>query len=406
MTLTAKHVTKLITPGRYHDGHGLYLRVVSPTNRHWLLRYELFGRERWLGLGSARDTDLAKARERARDARNKLWDGVDPIDARTAERAIRALEAARTITFEKVALAYFDAHETQWSNAKHRAQFLSTLKMYAFRKIGSLPVAAIDVGLVLKVIEPIWHSKTETANRVRGRIESVLDYATVRGYRTGDNPARWKGYIENALPARNKVKKAVHHAALPFGEVPQFLIALRGRDGLAARAIEFLILCASRTGEVIGATWNEIDFAAKTWTIPADRMKAKKEHRVPLSDRALEILESLPREDGNPFVFIGPRKNGLSNMALAAVLRRMERRDLTIHGFRSSFRDWAAESTNHANFVVEMALAHAVANAVEAAYRRGDLLAKRTHLMADWARYCASEPLEAGAEVVPIRKTG
>jgi len=404
MALTAKRVTKLITPGRYHDGHGLYLSVVSSTNRHWQLRYERYGRERWLGLGSARDTDLRKARERARNARNRLWDGVDPIDARKAERAARALEAARTITFEKAALAYFDTHEKKWSNAKHRAQFLSTLKMYAFSKIGSLPVAAIDVGLVLKVIEPIWKDKTETANRLRGRIESVLDFATVRGYRTGDNPARWKGHIENVLPSRSKVQQTNHHAALPFAKIPTFIASLQQREGVAARALEFLILCASRTGEVIGTTWNEIDLVAKTWTIPAERMKAKKEHRVPLSDRALEILRALPREDGNDFVFIGPRKNGLSNMAMATVLRRMERDDITVHGFRSSFRDWAAERTGHANFVVEMALAHTVGNAVEAAYRRGDLFEKRMRLMGEWARFCTTGTPNTTSNLVSIRR--
>ena len=305
MTLTIKRIARLSTAGRYSDGHGLYLQVMSPTNRSWLLRYERNGRgERWMGLGPLHTVSLQEARERARKARQQLLDGVDPLDARKAERAAKALEAARTITFEKAAQAYFDAHERGWRNAKHRAQFLSTLKTYAYPKIGKLPVAAIDTGLVLKVIEPIWQDKTETASRLRGRIESVLDWATVRGYRTGDNPARWRGHLGEVLPARGKIQKTSHHAALSFGDLPEFMTALSQRDGVAARGLEFTILTAARTGEVIGATWEEIDLKAKVWTIPAGRMKASKEHRVPLSDRALEILSALPRERNNPFVFI------------------------------------------------------------------------------------------------------
>jgi hypothetical protein len=230
--LTLKRIARLTESGRYSDGHGLYLQVISPTNRSWLLRYERNGRgERWMGLGPLHTIDLNQARERARKARQQLLDGIDPLDARKAQRAAQALEAARTITFEKAAQAYFDAHERGWKNTKHRAQFLSTLKTYAYPKIGKLPVAEIDVGLVLKVIEPIWQDKTETANRVRGRIEAVLDWATVRGYRKGDNPARWKGYIENVLPSRNKIQKANHHAALPFADLPEFMAALCQREG-------------------------------------------------------------------------------------------------------------------------------------------------------------------------------
>ena len=329
---------------------------------------------------------------------------MDPLDARKAQRAAQALEAARTITFEAAAQAYFDAHERSWKNAKHRAQFVSTLQTYAYPKIGKLPVASIDVGLVLKVIEPIWQDKTETANRVRGRIEAVLDWSTVRGYRAGDNPARWKGYIENVLPPRGKIQKRVHHAALPFADLPEFMAALSQRDGVAARALEFTILTAARTGEVIGATWDEIDLKEKTWTVPAGRMKASKEHRVPLSGRALEILQAAPREKNNRYVFIGPRKGGLSNMAMAAVLGRMGRDDITVHGFRSTFRDWAAERTNYPNHVVEMALAHIVGDKVEAAYRRGDLFAKRARLMTDWAKFCTTEPLISSAKVTPLRQ--
>ncbi len=407
MKLTVKQVAKLREPGRYGDGHGLYLQVMSPTNRSWLFRFERGGHERWLGLGPLHTFSLDEARERARRARQTLADGVDPLDARKSERAARALEAAKAMTFEAAARAYFEQHERKWKNDKHAAQFLSTLKAYAFPKIGKLSVAAIDTGLVLKVLEPIWHEKTETANRVRGRIESVLDWATVRGYRTGDNPARWRGHLAEVLPARGQIQKTEHHAALPFAELPAFMVALAARDGVAARALMFTILTAARTGETIGAEWSEIDLAAKVWTVPAGRIKGGREHRVPLSDRALEILGAVPREDGNPFVFIGSRKGtGLSNMAMATLLRRMGRLDFTVHGFRSTFRDWAAERTAYPNHVVEMALAHTIGNAVEAAYRRGDLFAKRIRLMSDWAKFATSGPAPATSTVTPMRRAG
>jgi integrase len=357
-----------------------------------------------MGLGPLHTVSLQEARERARKARGQLLDGIDPLEARKAEHTRRALEAAKTITFEDAAVAYFNDHEKKWSNAKHRAQFLSTLKAYAFPTIGRLSVADIDTGLVLKSIEEIWRTKTETASRVRGRIEAVLDWATVRGYRTGDNPARWHGLISEVLPARGKAQKTVHHAALPFAELPAFMTALRQREGgVGSRALEFTILTAARTGETIGARWTEIDFGEKMWKIPADRMKASREHRVPLSDRAIEILQAMPREAKNPFVFIGLRRGGLSNMAMAAVLKRMHRADITVHGFRSTFRDWAAERTNYQNQIVEMALAHVVGNKVEAAYRRGDLFNKRWRLMSEWARYCRSKPGPVTSEVISLR---
>jgi integrase len=405
MALTTKQIAKLKKPGRYGDGHGLYLQVQSPTNRSWLLRFERQGRERWMGLGPLHTYDLNEARERARKARQQLYDGTDPLEARAAERAQRALEAARAITFEKAARDYFDGHEKKWRNAKHRAQFLSTMQTYAFPKIGRLPVAAIDTGMVLKVIEPIWADITETANRVRGRIEAVLDWSKVRGYRSGDNPARWRGHLSEVLPARGRIQKTNHHAALPYAELPAFMAVLHEREGVAAQALEFTILTAARTGEVIGATWDEINLKEKTWTVPAGRIKGGREHRVPLSDRALEILHALPRERNNPFVFIGPRKGGLSNMGMASALVRMGRNDITVHGFRSTFRDWAAERTNYPNHVVEMALAHVVGDKVEAAYRRGDLFEKRRKLMADWSKLCTTAPAKAGTNVISLRKS-
>ena len=296
MALTAKRVEKLTKAGRYGDGHGLYLQVTPAGVRSWLLRYERGGRERWMGLGPLHTFNLDEARARARQARQQLADGVDPLDARKAERAERALEAAKAITFADAARQYFDQHEGKWKNRKHRGQFQATLRDYALPVIGSLPVAAIDTGLVLKCIEPIWQTKTETASRVRGRIEAILDRATVRGYRTGDNPARWKGHLGQVLPARGQIKQVQHHPALPFAEVPEFMAELAEREGMGARALEFLILTAARSGEAIGAKWSEIDLEAKVWTVPTERMKGGREHRVPLSDCAVAILRALPRE--------------------------------------------------------------------------------------------------------------
>jgi integrase len=405
MPLTALRVARLTKPGRYADGNGLYLQVTSSGGKSWILRYERARRERWLGLGALHTVSLKDARERARKARLQILDGIDPIDAKRAQRAAEALAAAKSITFEEAAKQYFDAHEKKWRNAKHRAQFLSTLKAYAYPKIGKLPVADIDLGLVLKVIEPIWEAKTETASRVRGRIETVLDWATVRGYRKGENPARWRGHLEHVLPARGRIAKQNHHAALPYAELPAFMSELRKREGVAAKALEFTILTAARTGETIGATWGEINFSDKTWTVPAGRIKGGREHRVPLSDTALKLLKSLPTEKNNEFVFIGPRSGGLSNMGMASVLSRMERKDITVHGFRSTFRDWAAERTNYPNHVVEMALAHTIGSKVEAAYRRGDLFDKRRQLMATWEKFCEKpQSSDPQSVIIPLGK--
>jgi integrase len=274
-----------------------------------------------MGLGSLADFNLDEARERARKQRQLLTDGIDPLEARAAERAARALEAAKAITFEAAANSYFEQHQSKWKNAKHSAQFLSTLSAI-FPKIGRLSVAAIDTGLVLKCIEPIWTDKTETASRVRGRIEAVLDWATARQYRSGDNPASWKT-IGKVLPAPDRLAKVNHHAALPYPELPAFMAALADREGIAARALEFTILTAARTGETIGATWDEINLREKTWTVPANRIKGGKTHKVPLSDRVIELLKALPTEKGNQHVFVGPvAGKGVSNMAMASVLRR------------------------------------------------------------------------------------
>jgi integrase len=343
---------------------------------------------------------LKAARERARRAREQLLDGIDPLEARRAQRAA----AANVMTFKQAAAAYYEQHEGRWKNAKHRAQFLSTLESYAHPLIGSRPVSSIDTPAVLRVLEqPVvaergypagqfWASRPETANRVRGRIETVLDWATVRGHRSGDNPARWKSHLDQVLPGRGQIAKVEHHPALPYSQLPAVVAALAIRPGTAARALQFLILTASRTGDVIGARWSEVDLANRVWTIPAGRMKAGREHRVPLSDTAVLLLRSLLTEDNNEFVFIGPRAGaGLSDMSMTAVLRRMGHTEITVHGFRSTFRDWAAEVSHFPNHVVEMALAHAIGDKVEAAYRRGDLFDKRRELMAAWADYCETK---------------
>jgi integrase len=399
--LTAKRVLKALKrPGRYPDGFGLYLHVHHPSSASWVLRYQRRGREHMLGLGPIHAVTLKEARDRAKTARLQLLDGVDPIEQKKAVKQQQALDDARTVTFATAAQNYFEQHQPKWRNRKHRAQFLSTLKEYTFPIIGNLPVATVDTPLVLKVLEQpvaaergylagaLWQARPETANRVRMRIEGVLDWATVRGFRTGDNPARWKGHLDNALPPRSQITRVEHHPALPYAELPAFMKALRQRGGAAA-ALAFTILTAARTGEVIGAKWDEIDLKHKVWTVPAGRMKASTAHRVPLSDAAIKLLAARYHEDDNDFIFIGSRLgSGLSNMAMAAVLKRLDRLDITVHGFRSTFRDWAAEQTAYPNHVVEMALAHAIGNKVEAAYRRGDLFDKRRQLMTDWAKYC------------------
>jgi integrase len=394
MRLTAKQVEHLHKPGRYADGDGLYLQVTESGVRSWVLRYERNGRERMMGLGTLRDFSLREARERARRARQQLADGLDPIDAKRAQRAVPSL------TFREAAEAYAQLHEAKW---RTRPQFLPSLQRHAYPVLGNLPVAAVDTALVLKVLQPIWSTRTETASRVRARIEAVLDWATVSGYRKGDNPARWKGNLDQVLPAPGAVSRVRHHPALPYTQIRDFMAELRGKAGVAPRALEFAILTAVRTSEALDARWPEIDFEQGVWTIPASRMKGGKEHRVPLSEPARDLLRNLYAEAGNDYVFIGAQAGkGLARRALAEVLTRMGRNDVTVHGFRSTFRDWAAEATGHPNHVVEMALAHKISSAVEAAYRRGDLFEKRRALMQEWADYCARPAVGA---VVPLRRS-
>ena len=407
--LSSVEVAKAKGPAVLHDGGGLYLRVSQSGTKSWVFRFQLDGKRRDMGLGPYPDISLAEARGRATEHRKLRHDGIDPLQAREAQRRAQRLTVARGRTFREVAEEFIGRNEVGWRNAKHRQQWRNTLATYVYPMLGELPVAAIDTGLVVQVLDAIWTEKPETASRVRGRIEAVLDAATVRGFRQGPNPAQWKGNLAHILPASARVRKVAHHAALPFDEMPAFLSALQARSGVAARALEFAIFTAGRTAEVLGATWGEIDTNAKVWTIPAERMKAGREHRVPLSGPALALLEKLRplalKRDGEPDpaapVFPGPRRAlPMSSMTMLMLLRRMKRNDVTAHGFRSTFSDWAAERTAYPREVVEMALAHAVENKVEAAYRRGNLFEKRCKLMEAWADFCATR---AAGSVTPIR---
>jgi integrase len=393
-------------PGRLSDGHGLYLICHNANNKSFAFRYERDGRERWMGLGPIHTVDLKLARQKAREARLLLLEGVDPLDHRKAQRVALKVAKAKQLTFAEAAQRFFDQHEVKWRNAKHRWQYITTLKMFAFPVLGDMPVSEIDTAAVLRVIEPLWQTKTETMSRLRGRIEAVLDWCTVRGYRSGDNPARWKGHLSEALPARGEVAKVEHYPALPYRELPAFMAALSQREDVGTQALRFAILTCARTGEVIGARWSEIDFAEKLWTIPAARMKAGHEHRVTLPQAAVQLLKSLPTEDGNGFIFVGPRPgNGLSSTTLMQTLRRMGHGDMSVHGFRSAFRSWAAEQTNFPREVCELALAHKVGDKVERAYQRGDLLRKRFLLAEAWSKF-ASSPPAAKASVVPMHTRG
>jgi integrase len=401
--LTAMKVSRARDPGLLNDGRGLYLRIAAGRTKSWVYRFMISGRAREMGLGSLDDVSLAEARDLARDARRLCKQGLDPIEARRNDRAARRVRHAKAMTFQECATAYIAAHQAGWKNKKHVKQWSQTLQDYVYPAFGFLPVQAIDVALVMKAVETIWTEKPVTAGRVRGRIESVLDWAATRGYRQGENPARWKGHLENLLPKKSKVRRVERHAALPYSEIGDFMAALRRQSGVGARALEFTILTAARTDEVREAPWDELgDLDERTWAIPAERMKADREHRVPLSDRALEIIDELRAIRQGALLFPGAKAGRpLSHGAMLRVLASMGRGNLTVHGFRSTFRDWAAERTNFPREVCEAALAHAVENKAEAAYSRGDLFAKRRQLMAAWARYCATAA-DGGAAVVAL----
>jgi len=393
--LTALKVAKTEKPGLYPDGAGLYLLVSPGGTKSWIFRYMLAGRAREMGLGPLHTVSLAEARLHALECRKQKLDGIDPIDARKQARAELMEKSVSAKTFKQCADSYISAHKDGWKNEKHAHQWVRTLEAYAWPKIRDKAIQSITTSDVIDILEPIWKSKTETASRLRGRIESVLDWATARGYRKGENPARWRGHLENLLPKRSRVKKVKHFAALPYVRMADFFAELDAQKGVSSWALEFLILTASRTSEVVAARWDEVDFQSKIWIIPGERMKAGREHRVPLSLTAIDILKRVRKAQKtgglkeSQYIFVGDRPNShLSNMALLKLLQRMGQTDLTVHGFRSTFRDWAAEKTHHAREVAEMALAHTVGDKVEAAYRRGDLFEKRRAIMDDWADYC------------------
>jgi integrase len=438
--LTAKFVAKA-PAGRYGDrgATGLYLLVrearapgrKGELDRFWLYRYVRNGRMREMGLGPAsgpdavplgdqtrtdpddgKETVIKGARTRAAKLRATLRDGADPLAEREASRAAAKAEAVKAavaaITFRDVAGKYLSAHEKGWRNAKHAAQWSSTLTTYAFPRLGDMPVAEIDTGHVTAILERLWGDKRETASRLRGRVESILNYAKAMGWREGENPARWRGHLDHILARRTKAQEVEHHPALPWKQIGAFLPELREQKGVAALALRFAILTAARSGEVRGATWAEIDLGEATWTVPGGRMKAGREHRVPLSESALAVLREVaslrdPQAGGAALVFPGVRSGKpLSDMSLTAVLRRMKRDDMTVHGFRSTFRDWCAEATAYPRELAEAALAHTLRDKVEAAYQRGDMFDKRRRLMDEWATFCA-RPVAEG-HVLPLRK--
>ena len=398
--LTTVKVNGLRKAGLFADGDGLYLQITPTGSKSWVFRYKSNGRARDMGLGPISAVNLAQAREKAAECRRQRSEGKDPLEARKAAVAgARAAEAQRT-TFREAAEQLLAAHEAGWRNARHRQQWRNSLATYVHPVIGDISVAAVDKALVLKILEPLWRTKPETASRVRGRIERVLVAAKARGQRDGENPARWRGHLDAILPRRSKVQVVQHYPALPYRELPTFMNELRERQGITPRALEFTILTVARTGAAIGTRWAEIDLSEATWTVPASRMKGGKVHVVALSKRAVAILCELSQARIGEFVFPGIKpRHPLSSMAMLMLLRDM-RSGLTVHGFRSSFKDWCAEQTSFPNFLSEAALAHVVADKVEAAYRRTDLLERRRELMEAWARFCA---LGAG-KVIPIRR--
>jgi integrase len=413
--LTAIAVANLLksgTTGRHRASKNLYLQVRGKNTGSWLLRYMRDGKAHWMGLGRADVVTLQEARAKATDNGKLIVDGIDPLAAKRAETTAARIKNAKSITFGKCAKDYLTTHAPSWRNDKHTDQWYATFQggkrtPAATAVINDLPVSEINTALAMKVLEPLWTKTPETATRVRQRCEQVIAFATAREYRAGPNPFLWRGHLDNLLPAPVKLKRLQgnhHHPAMAYADIPAFMPELRRSRFITARALEFCILTATRTAEVLGATWDEINFDTKTWTIPDSRMKAGKEHRVPLSNRVLEILTDLEREDDNPFVFIGGRAGrGLSPIAMLQFLKPL-RPDVTVHGFRSTFRTWAAEQTAFPHHVCEQALAHTLPNAVERAYQRGDLFDKRRKLMAAWSDYCAAPVSKTTSNVTPLRR--
>lgn len=394
--LKQRQIDSLIKAGKagsHSDGGGLILRLNGKGSANWLHRYQMNGKRRDMGLGSYPIVSLADARAKVAEARKLIADGKDPITERDRQAALRAYQAASGVTFEQVAAYYLDSNLESWKNAKHRYQWQSTLSTYVYPVIGHKSIQDVTTEDVLKILNPIWLEKPETASRVRGRVEIILNAAKVRGLRTGDNPAAWRGHLEGVLAKRNKSQQVKHHAAMPFDDLPNFMQELKQQIAYSAKALQFLILTACRTSEVCNATWNEIDLDAQVWTIPAERMKAGQAHRIPLTPSMVDLLESLHR-DGSPFLFRGQDSNKpISTGTMAALLRRMGYNQYTVHGFRSTFRDWAGECTHHPRDVCEQALAHTLESKTEASYRRGDSFNKRRVLMEEWCVF-ATTPVD------------
>ena len=392
--LSALAVQRLTAPGMHAVGGvaGLYLCVSPSGSRSWIARVNVDGKRREMGLGSFPDVSLSIAREKARAARSDTIMGIDPVANRKEARSARQALKATQKTFADCAKAYIEAHSDSWRNAKHRAQWPSTFETYVYPTMGTVMVGEVTQAHVMAVLLPIWKTKTQTATRLRGRIEQVLAWATAAGFRQGENCARWTGLLDQLLPAPGKVSEPRHHPAVRVDDMPAFIKALRQHDGLSPKALEFAVLTAARSGEVRGANWAEIDLEAAVWTVPPERMKAGKEHRVPLRKRTQEILTTIRPFSGKRFIFITGKKDvAMSTMAMAMLLRRMEVTDATVHGMRSTFRTWAGERSGYPFEVCEHALAHRLSDAVAAAYLRSDFFAKRINLMADWEKFCLSE---------------
>jgi len=413
--LTVIEVTKKKESGVYADGGNLYLQITKTGSKSWLFRYRLAGKSREMGLGSINDLSLADARIRAAQCRKLVNEGIDPINNRKQDTAKKRFEEAKIITFKECAEKYIETHKPTWKNAKHIWQWSNSLEKFAYDVFGNISIQDIDTSLVMKALEPIWQNKTETATRVRGRIEVILDWAKVREYRIGENPARWRGHLENLLPRPSKFQKVEHQPSLPYQKIGDFMQSLKLQEGMAALALQFTILTTARTSETIGATWQEIDLKKQIWIVPANRIKAGREHRVPLSDAEIAILQRAKKQQellgykskdaANDFVFSGFKQGKpLSNMAMLMLLRRMKSDDITVHGFRSSFRDWAAEQTNYPREVAEAALAHISGDKVEIAYLRSDFFEKRRQMMDAWARYCEIPSIAENEKVVKLNK--
>jgi integrase len=403
--LTARKVETTKTPARLADGLGLYLIVEGEFSKNWVFEYQFNGKRRYMGMGSALDVSLADAREKRNEYRKLKANGVDPLLHKRAARAAQVLEDAKAVTFKEAATRYMDANRVGWEE-QHAQQWRSTLEMYAYPTLGGLPVQSIDKALVLAVLEPIWSSANVTATRLRGRIETVLDWAKAMDMREGENPARWRGHLDKILPAPKKVRRVKSFASMPWKQVPAFTAELRAQsDTIAASALEFLILTAARKGEAVGAQWDEIDLSEAIWTVPADRMKKRIEHRVPLSRAAIDVLTRMQEKRINEFVFPATIRGTkrISEAVMGRLLETIGRGDVVPHGFRSSFRTWAGEKTGFAREVIEKALAHVVGDETERAYDRGDLFDKRRKLMDAWAAFATSDPTKVTDNVVPMR---